>query len=188
QEITHVADHVTRLSADNDGIATATGQCFRNARDWIELFTTLVEARNRNVLAKPHLTCIRRKRADEQIDQRRLTRAVRTDDADPIAALNSARECVDDRLSVESLADGPRLDDERTGLLRLARSQGRISGCGTIITTRLAHRLQCREASHVALASRRDPIAKPVLFLDDLAIELVLLPLFLGQNLVTPSL
>ena len=52
----------------------------------------------------------------------------------------------------------------------------------------LAHGLQLAHAAHVALAPRRDAVADPVLLAHDLAVELVLGHLLLGQLLVAPGL
>src|SRR6202165_6192902 len=52
----------------------------------------------------------------------------------------------------------------------------------------LAQRVEIAEPLDVALAAAGDAVAQPVLLIDDLAVELVLLALFLGQHLVAPSL
>jgi len=48
--------------------------------------------------------------------------------------------------------------------------------------------VQIAEALHIALAPAGDAVTQPMLFHDDLAVELVLLALFFGQHLVAPCL
>src|SRR2546423_9690604 len=48
--------------------------------------------------------------------------------------------------------------------------------------------MQIAEPLDVALAAAGDAVAQPVLLVDDLAIELVLVAFFLGQHLVAPGL
>ena len=52
----------------------------------------------------------------------------------------------------------------------------------------LAHRLQFAQPAHVALAPRRHTVAKPMFLAHDLPAKLVLVALFLFQNLVAPFL
>ena len=47
--------------------------------------------------------------------------------------------------------------------------------------------MQVGEALHVALAPAGDAVAQPMFLGDDLAVELVLVALFLGQHLVAPG-
>jgi hypothetical protein len=49
-------------------------------------------------------------------------------------------------------------------------------------------RLQFSDAAHVALAPGGDAVAQPMLFGDDLAVELVLIALFFRQHRVAPFL
>src|SRR5438270_2648949 len=47
--------------------------------------------------------------------------------------------------------------------------------------------MQIAEPLDVALAAAGDAVAQPMLFIDDSAVELVLVALFLGQHLVAPG-
>ena len=73
----------------------------------------------------------------------------------------------------------------------LSASDGRevgIAGGAAIVAALLAQREQIAEPLDVALAAAGDAVAQPVLLVDDLAVELVLVALFLGQHLVAPGL
>src|SRR4051794_41780429 len=48
--------------------------------------------------------------------------------------------------------------------------------------------MQVTESLDVALAAAGDTIAQPMFFVDDLAVQLVLLALFFGQHVVAPGL
>ena len=63
-----------------------------------------------------------------------------------------------------------------------------IAGRAAIVAPLVAQRVQIAEPLDVALAAAGDAVAQPVLLVDDLAVELVLVALFLGQHLVAPGL
>ena len=72
---------------------------FFNAR------TLLVEDKRRQVFAKPHIAAIGLQRAQQDIQQRRLARAVRADKADTTAAFDLGRKIMHQRLFAISLID-----------------------------------------------------------------------------------
>ena len=63
-----------------------------------------------------------------------------------------------------------------------------IAGSPSIVAPRLAQRMEIAEPLDVTLAAAGDAVAQPVFLHDDLAVELVLVALFLGQHLVAPRL
>ena len=78
-----------------------------------------------------------------------------------------------------------------TSLPDLSASDGGevgIAGGAAIVAALLAQRVEIAEPLDVALAAAGDAVAQPVLFVDDLAVELVLVAFFLGQHLVAPGL
>ena len=125
-------------------------------------------------------------RTGEHIDQRGLAAAVRPDDADAVAALDAGREIADDRTAIKALADVFSLDDQCARRRRLARDDLGIAGGGAIIAPTLAQPLQQPDAAHIAFAPRGDAVAHPMLFGDDLAVELVLIALLFGEHRITP--
>ena len=126
--------------------------------------------------------------AGQHVDQRGLAGAVRPDDADAVAALDADREVVDDFAIAVGFADVLGLDDELAGLVGFGGGEVGIAGGAAIVAPLLAQRVQIAEPLDVALAAAGNAVAQPVLFVDDLAVELVLVALFLGQHLVAPGL
>src|SRR5204863_2868388 len=74
------------------------------------------------------------------------------------------------------------------GFVGLCRSEAGIPGRATVIAPLVTQRVQIAEPLDVALAAAGDAVAQPVLFVDDLAVELVLVTFFLRQHLVAPGL
>ncbi len=113
QEVLHVADDVLALAVDqhivqpppvsaSDSVVVGSS----DARRWSSLaIATLVPSRTD--------AGVGRERAGQQLDQRRLARAVGADDADPVAAHHPGREILDHRPAAVALADLLRLDHQR---------------------------------------------------------------------------
>src|SRR5262249_19649906 len=131
---------------------------------------------------------IRRDRAGQQVDQRGLAGAVRPDDADAIAALYAERETVDDSAVVPRLADALGLDHQPAGFFRLRRDEIGAARGAFVGAPLLAQCMQIAEPFDIALAPAGDAVAQPVLLVDDLAVQLVLVALFLRQHVVAPGL
>src|SRR6201999_4211212 len=77
---------------------------------------------------------------------------------------------------------------ETAGFLGFRRGEIGVAGGPAVIAPLLAQRMKIAEPLDVALAASGDAVAQPVLFIDDLAIELVLVALFLREYLVAPGL
>src|SRR5258708_1528783 len=148
----------------------------------------LVERCHFDIGAEPDGAGIGLLGAGEHFDQRGLADAVRPDDADAVATLDADREAVHDLARPVSPADVLRFDDELAGLFRFRSPKVGISGRAAMVAPLLAQRMEIAEPLDVALAAARDAVAQPVLLVDDSAVELVLLALFLGQHLVAPGL
>jgi hypothetical protein len=97
-------------------------------------------------------------------------------------------EIGDDRPARKSLGDALGLDHQLAREIRFAGRYRRGACRAAEGAAGLAQRLQLAHATHVALAPRRDAVADPVLLTHDLAVELVLGHLLLGQLLVAPGL
>src|SRR6202011_3994613 len=177
-----------RLAADHDMVAAPAGQCFGQGRFGIEAFAMLVERRHFDVGAEPDGAGIGRVGAGEHFDQRGLADAVRPDNADAVAALDADREAVDDLARPVSPADVLRFDDKLAGLFRFRGGEVGIASRAAMVAPLLAQRMKIAEPLDVALAAAGDAVAQPVLLIDNLAVELVLFALFLGQHLVAPGL
>ena len=170
------------------GVAAAAGERFGDRDVGIETVAMLVERRDREVRAEPDRAGVGRQRAGQQIDQRGLAAAVRPDDADAVAALDADREVADDRAAFVALADAVRLDHQRAGLRRRAGGDGGVAGARPVGAALFPQRLQLADPAHVALAPRGDAVAQPMLFGDDLAVELVLVAFLFRQHRVAPFL
>src|SRR4051812_13344402 len=154
----------------------------------IEPFTMLVERRHLDVGAEPYAAVVRRAAAGQHLDERGLAGAVGADDADAVAALDPDREAVDDL----SLAIGPAdilgLDDELAGLVGFGSREVGVARRAAMGAALVAQCVEIAEPLDVAFAAARDAVAQPVLLVDDLAVELVLVALFLREHLIAPSL
>src|SRR5262249_16082895 len=137
---------------------------------------------------EPYAAAARRERARKKIRKRRLAAAVGADYADPAAAQNAGGKIHHDRRPAIAFRDALRLDDQPSGAFRFGRRHGDRAGCSPGVPSALAQRLKAGDTAHVALAPGGDAVSHPMLFGFDLAIELVPLALFLGQNVVAPGL
>ena len=148
----------------------------------------LVQRRHLDIGAEPDAAAIRWIGAGQHFDQRRLARAIGPDDADAVAALNTDREGIDDLAVTIGAADALGLDDEPAGFFGFRRGKAGVAGGAAIVAALLTQRVQIAKPFNVALAASGDAVTQPMFFVDDLAIELVLLALFFGQHLVAPGL
>ena len=148
----------------------------------------LVERGHLDIGAEADGAGVGRVGAGEHFDQRGLAGAVRPDDADAVAALHADREVIDDLALPVGSADVLGLDDQFAGFVGFRGGEVGIAGRAAIVAPLLAQRIQIAEPLDVALAAAGDAVAQPVLLVDDLAVELVLLALFLGEHLVAPGL
>src|SRR5207237_2109451 len=86
-----------------------------------EAVAMLIERRHRQRRTELHGAAVWCKRAGQHPDQRGLAAAVRTYDADAVAAQHAGREILDDGTALVALADALRLDHLRAGGRGLAR-------------------------------------------------------------------
>ncbi len=147
----------------------------------------LVQRRHLDIGAEPDRAAVGRAAAGQHVDQRGLAGAVRADDADAVAALDPDRKSVDDLAVAEGFADVLGLDHQLAGFVGFGRREIGVAGGAAIVAALVAQRMQIAEPLDVALAAAGDAVAQPVLLVDDLAVELVLVALFLGQHLVAPG-
>ena len=89
--------------------------------------------------------------------------------------------------SPKDLADGLGLDHQLARFFGLRSSEIGIARGPAIIPPLLAQRMKIAEPLDIALAPAGDAVAQPVLFIDDFAVELVLLALFLREHLIAPG-
>jgi hypothetical protein len=128
------------------------------------------------------------RRAGQQVEQRRLARAVRPDDADAVAAQDSRGKAAHQLARTQLLRHTLRRDHQAAAALLRGALQPRRTRRPNALPPPLAQRGELADAPHVALAPRRDAVPQPMLLARDLPRQLVRLALLLLQNLVAPGL
>src|SRR6202012_4074553 len=78
-------------------------------------------------------------------------------------------------------------DDELAGFVRFSGHKVGVARRTPIVAPLLAQRMEIAEPLDVAFAASENAIAQPMLLVDDLAVELVLLALLFRQHLVAPG-
>src|SRR5579872_1601709 len=178
-------------SADFDEIAAAAGQRLFQTRLRRQARAILIETGNGEIGAVAQRAAVRRERADEKIDERRLARTIRADNAEPVAAEDAQRQILDNGPLAIGFADRLGLDDELARKFGVAR--GKFHGAcraaiGALAVAMLfAQSDESREPLLIAFAPRGDAIAQPVLFPRDSALELVRLFLLFFEHAVAPG-
>ncbi len=124
----------------------------------------------------------------QKVDERRLAGAVGADDSDPVAAHDAERKIAHDRAPFIGFADPLGLDHQRARRLRVLGDHGGGAGRPQRFAPFAPEIGELPDPPHVALAARGDAVAHPMLFVDDLAVELVALELLLLELHVAPGL
>src|ERR1043165_5127889 len=149
----------------------------------IELLAHLVEVRDLHVCPETHCARIGLQLSEDQTQQRRFTGAVRADEAQPVATLQSHRQPPDDRPLREALADVYQLRDQ---LARALAGVERELEIAKLLATSGAFDAQCFEPAHspfIARAARFDAAPDPDFFLRPEFVELAMRNLF-GRQLL----
>ena len=129
------------------------------------------------------MPAVGRELPEDQPQQRRLARAVGTDQAEPIAALQSQRQVVDDRPLAEALADVQQLGDELAGALAGIERELDVAEPLASRGALDAQRFEPAHAPFVARAARLDAAADPRFFLRPELVELAVRDLLGGELL-----
>ena len=187
QKILHIANDMLFRAIDFHPVA-APAQGVRQDRAGCQRGAGLVEFCHFQRRAQLHTAGIRLQRAGHQIDQRGLASAIGADNADPVAALDADRKIPDDGAPAVALRNAFAFHHQ---LARCAPGRGfqpDVAGNAPRLAPVGAQFGQPRQPPLVALAAAGDTIAHPVLFHDNLAVELVAVALFLFQHGVAPGL
>ena len=186
QKVAQVRIHVARAAVDDHRVA-AVAHRVEHRPFRVELLALLVVIGDLDVGAASDLAPVRRQVAEQQPQQRRFARAVRSDQANPIAADDTRRKIPNHRVRSECLRDMVGLEHN------LAR---RVSGFdlqaygGRLLASRrplLPHGHQRADAPFVARPPRLDALAQPRFLFRQALVELVLRDRFVGQPLVLLS-
>ncbi len=114
---------------------------------------------------------MRRKIADQQIDQRGFAAAVRPDYADFVAARDDGVEVPNQRPVAVIIADTLRFDDDFARFLRIGKFERRDAFALPPLLALFAHRQQCFDAAFIARPPRLDAAPNPDFFLREFFIE-----------------
>ena len=151
---------------------SAIGDGIEHAALFVELLAHLIEIGDFDIGAEPDDPRVRRELAEQQAQQSGLSGAVRTDDANAIAAHDDGREVTDDGALAAGETHILRLDYQSPRPFRFLRLQLHGANALASLSARCAQRLEIAHAPFVAGASRLYSGADPHLFLCQLAIEL----------------
>jgi hypothetical protein len=164
EEIGEIAHHVLARAVHLHPFG-ARADGFGHGLLRVELLAHLVEIRRFHVRAEPDASGIGRERAENQLDERALPRAVRADQAEAVAAADDERQVLHHGALAEALAHALELGHE------LARAPAR-GNCELDAPQAFAPRgalgaqpLEALHAAFVARAPRLDTLADPGLFL-----------------------
>ena len=92
-------------------IVVTVGDRIGNAHFRVQLFPQLIEISHLQARALLHVAAVRLHLFEQQLQQRRLTGSVRTDQADFIAALNQCGKVFDHGFAAEAFAKSSGFDD-----------------------------------------------------------------------------
>ena len=188
QKILHVADDVAALSVDGHVVAAAAGESVDQRRGGLQRRALLIEPRHGHVRSDVNIPGVGSQRSGKEIDQGGLSGAVGADDPDSVSPHDPEREVANDRSATKGFADPLGLDHERPGWFGILRDHAGEPGRPARLASLPAQAFELRDATHVALAPRRDAVTHPVFFVDDAPVELVPLRLLLFQLHVAPRL
>src|SRR4029453_7622562 len=124
--------------------------------------------------------------AEDEPDHRGLARAVRADEADPIAAHDPHRQVAHDLELAEPLACALQLGDQPAGALARVERELDVPQALAANGALGAERLQALHAAFVARAACLDPLADPDFLLRPELVEAAVGKLF-GGELVAPA-
>ena len=124
--------------------------------------------------------------AGQQLEQGRLARAVRADDADAVAALDAEGEVLDDRAVAEALGDMVGGDHRFRAHIVVGEAELGDAGAADHRGAGRAHFVQLFEPALVALAPRGDAALQPVRFEPELGVELFGGARLLGEHRLHP--
>ena len=158
------------LAADLDEVR-ARADHFGQRQFRVELRTQLVEIRDALAGAATHRAAVGFDLAQDQLQQRRLARPVRADQADPVAAHDPGREIAHDDAIVIALDHVGELGHHLAALLALVHGELHVAEPVATGRTLAPQGLQSPHAAFVAGAAGFDTLAYPDLLLREHLVE-----------------
>ena len=177
QEVAEVGHDVLARAVDLDKIGTGRDG-LRNRALFIELHTKLVVVGHRQFGAAAHLAGIGLHLAEDEFDQRGLAGAVRTDQADLVAAQYAAGKILDDLALAQAFVDVLEFRHELPRALALRHGNGNLAESLPPCRAFQAQAFEPAHAAFVARAPRLDALADPHLFLRQQLVELLVVHRF----------
>src|SRR3954471_15870500 len=138
----------------------------------IERLAQLVEVRRLHVRAQAHAARVGREGAEDQLDERSLAGAVRTDQADAVAAAHDEIEPFHDRSFAKRFRDALEFAHQPAGALPLADRELHLAGARAALGALGAQPLQATHPAFVARAPGLDALADPGFLLGPELVEL----------------
>ena len=170
QEVGEVADDVPRLAVDDDG-GVAVVDAVGDGRLGIELFALLIEVGDLQAGAVLDRAAVGLHLAEQQPQQRRLAGAVRTDQADAVAAQDPHREVRMTGTPSNALLTPLGLEHQLAGASPAVDRQPHVAGLRAVRRALGAQLHQVLDAPFVPRPPRLDALAQPRLFLRQLLVE-----------------
>src|SRR5216684_8460820 len=138
----------------------------------VESFAHLVEVGGLDVGAQAHASRVGRELAEGQVDEGGLARAVRADEAEPVAAADEEVEVAYDRSSAKALPHLRQFANQLARAQAFADRELHVADARTARGALLAQALEALDSAFVARAPRLDAFADPGFFLRPELVEL----------------
>ena len=150
----------------------------------IELRALLIEVRCLQLRAEPDVAALRREIAEHQAQQRALAAAVRSDDADAVAAADRHRQIAHEHLLAVAEADALEIGDDLAGSAAAVEIEIYCALQGDALSPFLPQRFEPTHAPFVARAPRFDAFADPHFFFCEELVEIRVLTRFHFEHLL----
>ena len=174
---------MTRLAVHRHGVVAVADRVDDGAIG-IELLALLIVVGHLHVGAAPDLAGLRRQLPKQQPQHRRLTGAVRPDQAEAIAAHHARGEVADDEMIRVVKAHVFRFEHHLAGGFALLDLQAHVPGARAPLGALRAHGHQRLDASFVTRAARLHAAAQPHFLARHLLVELRVGQLLVGEPLL----
>src|ERR1700694_971739 len=171
QEIAQVTRHVPRLTIDGDRVAAAAGDVVHDGGGRIQLLALLIEVGAGQVGAAADLARGGFQITDQELDQRRLTAAVGTDDTDAVAAHDACGKIRNYRRRAEGVGHMGRFEHQLAGRRRILSPDFHLPDALTPFAALYAQLFERTYPALVARAPCLHALANPNLFLGQLLVE-----------------
>ena len=172
------------LDAVQHHILLAIGNVFNKRLVFAKASTHLVKVGDLQVRSKSHITCIGREFAQNQAQERRLSRAIRAHNTNAVSAGNFGRKPANQRRSIIRIAHIGESCHQAPRTVRLGNLHVHVARSGAARCTFFTH---FNERAHAALVTgppRLDSFANPDFFFGQALVEKRIRLVLFGQGLI----